>query len=55
MTFKEVFDEMLKRLEIANEKIKIYEALIEEQESTIGQLSYENKQLRKNEHRASKR
>lgn len=55
MTFTEVFEEMLKRLEIANEKIKIYEALIEEQESTIDQLTYENKQLRKNEHRASKR
>lgn len=47
-TFQEVFDEMLKRLEIANEKIAVYEALIDEQESTIAQLNYEIKILRSN-------
>lgn len=48
MTFDEVFEEMLKRLEIANEKIAVLEALVEEQESTIEQLNYEIKILRKN-------
>ena len=30
MTFEEVFNEMLKRLSIANDKIAILEALVEE-------------------------
>lgn len=54
MTFQEVFEEMLRRLEIANEKIAILEALIDEQESTIEQLEYENKILR-HEHKTNKR
>lgn len=45
-TFTEVFEEMLRRLEIANEKIAVLEALVDEQESTIEQLTYENKILR---------
>ena len=53
-TFTEVFEEMLKRLEIANEKIAILEALVDEQESTIEQLTYENKILR-HEHKTNKR
>lgn len=48
MTFDEVFEEMLKRLSVANDKIAILEALVEEQESTIEQLNYEIKILRKN-------
>lgn len=48
MTFDEVFEEMLKRLSIANDKIAVLEALVEEQESTIEQLNYEIKILRKN-------
>lgn len=53
-TFQEVFEEMLRRLEIANEKIAVLEALVEEQESTIEQLTYENKILRKNGKRTKK-
>lgn len=53
-TFQEVFEEMLRRLEIANEKIAILEALVDEQESTIEQLTYENKIL-KHEHKTNKR
>lgn len=48
MTFDEVFEEMLKRLSVANDKIATLEALVEEQESTIEQLNYEIKILRKN-------
>lgn len=48
MTFDEVFEEMLKRLSVANGKIAILEALVEEQEGTIEQLNYEIKILRKN-------
>lgn len=55
MTFDEVFEEMLKRLSVANDKIAILEALVEEQESTIEQLNYEIKILRKNGNRTSKR
>lgn len=55
MTFDEVFEEMLKRLSVANDKIAILEALVEEQEGTIEQLNYEIKILRKNEHKTSKR
>lgn len=54
MTFQEVFEEMLRRLEIANEKIAILEALVDEQESTIEQLEYENKILR-HERKTNKR
>ena len=46
MSFEEVFNETLKRLSIANEKIAILEALVDEQESTIDQLNYEIKILR---------
>lgn len=53
-TFTEVFEEMLRRLEIANEKIAVLEALVDEQESTIEQLTYENKILR-HEHKTNKR
>ena len=53
-TFQEVFEEMLRRLEIANEKIAVLEALVDEQESTIEQLTYENKIL-KHEHKTNKR
>lgn len=53
-TFQEVFEEMLRRLEIANEKIAILEALVDEQESTIEQLTYENKILR-HERKTNKR
>ena len=53
-TFQEVFEEMLRRLEIANEKIAILEALVDEQESTIEQLTYENKIFR-HEHKTNKR
>ena len=53
-TFTEVFEEMLRSLEIANEKIAILEALVDEQESTIEQLTYENKILR-HEHKTNKR
>ena len=38
MTFDEVFEEMLKRLEEANKKIAQQEMIIEEQESTIENL-----------------
>lgn len=55
MTFDEVFEEMLKRLSVANDKIAILEALVEEQESTIEQLNYEIKILRKNGNKTSKR
>lgn len=54
MTFTEVFEEMLKRLQIANDKIAVLEALVEEQEGTIEQLNYEIKILRKNGKRNKK-
>lgn len=38
MTFQEVFDEMLKRYEEANNKIEILSVVVEEQEAYISSL-----------------